>query len=178
MNNLSLILSLNWQKNVMKKMEPRPQNRILVPLWSSFRNFRGTAASFLHGSLLRWDVLCLDTGIPRWNAHPFADPPLPPDPLPFQIISFPTIILVFLSSVSLPICTYFQAFSGFTSVEEGAMKLWWEILGPKIGNFRLSSFPVFFITIYGTLWQKPIDVMQKSQGPHIIAEHQRYKKQN
>ena len=33
-----------------------------------------------------------------------------------------------------------------------------------------------FITIYGTLKQKPKDEVQKSQRPHIIAEHQWYKK--
>ena len=33
-----------------------------------------------------------------------------------------------------------------------------------------------FITIYGTLKQKPKDEVQKSQRPHVIAEHQWYKK--
>jgi len=34
-----------------KEFKPRPQNRILVPLWSSFQDFRRAPPSFLYGSL-------------------------------------------------------------------------------------------------------------------------------
>ena len=45
-------------------------------------------------------------------------------------------------------------------------------------NFTQNFVGKFYYNFYGTLKQKPKDEMQKIQRPHIIAEHQWYKKNN